>query len=184
MEKSELGKYTDFLLSVAIKKCGNLEEARDITQEALLSALSFLSKGGKIDQPKAWLISVLNRKFFDMLRKKYKLPTVCLDAIMDYTAADTAYKGMEESEEEAEIRRNIAFLSNIHREVIIRYYIHNKSVEDIAGELKIPAGTVKSRLYAGREHIKKGFFNMESYTRQSYEPETLYLSWSGRCGMN
>jgi RNA polymerase sigma-70 factor (ECF subfamily) len=60
----------------------------------------------------------------------------------------------------------------------------NQSVEQIARELNIPVGTVKSRLSDGREQIKKGFEAMESYKKQSYEPEHLHVACSGRSGLN
>lgn len=184
MPKTELEQNIDFLLSAALHKCGSLEDAEDLVQETLLSALTFLSKGGVIEDMKAWLLTVLNRRFYDMLRKKYSKPTISCDMVFDIPDKDDALEDIIKSEEAENIRREIAYLSKLYREVIIRRYMKNQSVEQIARELNIPVGTVKSRLSGGREQIKKGFEAMESYTKQSYEPELLHVACSGRSGLN
>jgi RNA polymerase sigma factor (sigma-70 family) len=184
MLKTELEQNIDFLLSAALHKCGNLEDAQDLAQETLLSALTFLSKGGVIEDMKAWLLTVLNRRFYDMLRRKYNKPTVSCDTVFDIPDDDDALENIIKSEEAEKIRREIAYLSKLYREVIIRRYMKNQSVEQIARELNIPVGTVKSRLSGGREQIKKGFKAMENYTKQSYEPEHLHVACSGRSGLN
>ena len=65
----------------------------------------------------------------------------------------------------------------------MRYYMHGESIKQISKSLGIPENTVKSRLDTGRKHMRKEF-DMENYTKQSYEPETLRLSFSGKMGMN
>lgn len=175
----------EFLLSAAIHKCESLEDAKDLAQETLLSALCHLSKGGEIRDMKAWLVTVMNRRFYDKLRKKYKLPVIsydaCSDALADYS--DHTDELIRQEEAEA-VRREIAYLSLIYRDIIVRRYMKNESIEQIAKALKIPAGTVKSRLSGGREQIRKGIETMESYVKQSYEPDELWLCNSGKPGLN
>ena len=62
----------------------------------------------------------------------------------------------------------------------MRYYVHGHSVEQIAKELHISAGTVKSRLSSARGQIKEGLKGMEKYDPISYEPKKVTLSiWGG-----
>lgn len=183
MEKKNLTEYADFLLKIAAYKCGNISEAQDLVQETLLAALTALKKGKAIDDPKAWLSVVLNRKYYDMLRKKYRKPTVSLNVSEGIPEIGEIYDSIESSAEAEEIRRCIAYLSRIYRQVLVRFYMHGESVKRIAEELGIPENTVKSRLDAGRKHIRKEFA-MENYTSQSYEPDILYIACSGRSGIN
>jgi len=175
LQREELEKQIDFLHSVALHKSGNLEDAKDLAQETLLSALLYLSSGREIENLKAWLVSVLNRKFYDLLRKKYKMPTVCYDLVSETADDSDDFNLIFESEEAEEIRRQIAFLSKLYREVIVRHYMNGESVEKIASDLNIPVGTVKSRLSGGREHIKKGIDFMDKFIKQSYEHDNLYV---------
>jgi RNA polymerase sigma-70 factor (ECF subfamily) len=60
----------------------------------------------------------------------------------------------ERKEEFGWVQRAIASLSVQHRIVIVLYYVNNQSIKEIADILDIPVGTVKSRLYYGRQSLK------------------------------
>ena len=88
MRNYEIENQIDFLLSAALVKCGNLEDAQDLTQDTLLAALTYLSKGNKIHEIRGWLLTVLNRKFYFRLRQKYKISIVSIGedvALIDET---------------------------------------------------------------------------------------------------
>lgn len=84
MERLE--QEMDFLLSAALRKCKNLQDAEDLAQETMLAALSYEARGGRIRDIRPWLVSVLDRKYCDMLRRQYRRPTVSIGA--DFDMAD------------------------------------------------------------------------------------------------
>lgn len=182
MDKVNLIEYADLLLDAALYKCGNIADAQDLVQDTLLAALAAMAKK-PIDDPKAWLMTVLNRKYYDLLRRKYNKPTVSFDVTEDIPDSGEIYDAVEKSAEAEEIRRCLAYLTKLYREVMVRYYMHGEKVRDIAASLGISENTVKSRLDAGRKRIGKEFA-MENYTKQSYEPEELWISCSGQSSLN
>ncbi len=182
MQKKELEKEIDFLLSAAIKKCGNAYDAEDLVQETMLSALAYLRRGNDIDDIRAWLLTVLNRKYFDMLRKHYRQPITHIADGFDVIDERDEIAEICTTDEGEAVRKAISRLASIHREVIVRHYMNGESVCDIARALDIPEGTVKSRLHSGREQMKKGIETMEKYSAQSYAPIRLNLSNSGNIG--
>ena len=185
MNKNNLWSYADYLLKIAVYKTGNIVDAEDIVQETLLAALTFLEKGGSAENPKAWLASVLNRKYYDHLRRKYRKPTVCIDVISEQAEDNEIFEEIERSQEAENIRRCLAMLTENYREVVVRHYMKGQKLSDIAKELDIPLSTVKSRLYAGRGIMEKEFeMNNNSYAKQSYEPETLWIGCTGQTGLN
>jgi len=190
MPKHEIENHIDFLLSAALNKCKNLEDAQDLTQDTLLAALTYLSKGNAIHDIKGWLLTVLNRKFYYKLRQKYKIPVVSIGSetditdIIDIIDETNPIDDILKTDEIESLRRSIAYLSKLHREVIVRHYMNGERIEKIARELGVPQGTVKSRLSAGREKIKKELDNMENYQKQSYEPIDICVSNHGIQGMN
>lgn len=86
-------------------------------------------------------------------------------------------------EDAAELRRRILYLSETTREVLIRHYFNGYSIADIAKQIGIPAGTVKSRLSAGREKIKEGWMKPMP-EKKTCIPGFLNVSYSGSDGAN
>ncbi len=178
--KNEISNYTEYLFSVALKKYGNLTDAEDLAQEVILAALSYKNRGGMITNMQSWLSSTLNHKWNDMLRKKYKLPTVSIDMVAEEFEEEIT----SDSITAEQVRREIAYLAKLQRDVVVKHYLQGKKVQDIADELDVPKGTVLSRLSSGREQIRKGLETMEQYEKQSYIPERLDVSYHGRPGLH
>lgn len=174
----------EFLLSAALRKCGNLQDAEDLAQETILAALQYEARGKQIDNIRSWLSTVLSRKYCDMLRRRYRRPYVSMGEDFDIVCEFPFPDDPEAMDEAQCARREIAFLTATYREVMVRHYMEGQSVADIAAALGIPEGTVKSRLSAGRSHVKEGLNNMEYYGRQSYKPIRLFVTNSGCSGMN
>lgn len=148
-----------------------------------MAALNLLDSGRTAENPKGWLSSVMNRKFYDSIRRKYRKPTVSMNVVTELAEEMRLYENMEKTEEAENMRRCVAMLSKNYREVIVRHYMNGESVKEIAKALGVPENTVKSRLYTGRSHIGKDF-KMENYTKQSYQPETLWIGSTGQTGIN
>ena len=58
-------------------------------------------------------------------------------------------------EEWKDIRKAIASLSLQQRVVVVLYYINDLSLQEISEILDVPVGTIKSRLFYGRQALKK-----------------------------
>ena len=180
--KYDLDEYVDKLYSAAVKKVRDTYAAQDIAQETFLAAISQLSRGKRPDNLWAWLLAILSNKYCDWLREKYNRPQISFEEYPFEIAREEAAD--DDSAEKLEaIRRELGYLGRIHREVMVRFYMHGHTVERIAEELRIPVGTVKSRLNIGRQHVRKGVTDMENYTKQSYEPDTLQIVISGEPGL-
>lgn len=181
--------YTESLLSAAIQMCGRVEDAEDLTEETLLAALTALARGDHIEHLQAWLFSVLKRKHHDLLRAKYRKPTLSFDTGFDAldiaNAEDTPIDSRLLKEETCEeVRRQVAYLAEQYRVIIVKYYFRGESIQTIAGALGIPVGTVKSRLDFSRKQLKKGIETMQTYSEYSYMPKYLHICNSGCCGDN
>lgn len=66
-------------------------------------------------------------------------------------------------QEELELlSKSMTKLANIHRDILVHFYIKNQSVKEIAAVLKLPTGTVTSRLSDARKNLKENFETMEN----------------------
>lgn len=180
MAGEEIIEYYDYLMGLAASRCGSQSDAEDLVGDTMLAAIALVRKGEKIEHPKTWLANTFFHKYSDSLRKKYRAPvTLYLEDGMD--VSEEFDEDILCPEEAARVRKELNHLGRINREVLIRFYYGNQSVADIAGGLGIPEGTVKSRLYAGRDQMKKGLENME--TKENVMPGKLYLSFGGADGL-
>ena len=180
MKNDEIIQYYDYLMRLAISKCALQTDAEDLVSDTMLAAFAYIHKGGRIEHPKTWLTNTLYHKHNDNLRKKYRTPvTVSLDeSVAIAEEKDDRYLVTEEA---AAVRKELNHLGFITREVLIRHYYGNQSICDIAQGLAIPEGTVKSRLFAGRNQIKKGLETMER--RENCLAGRLDLSFGGSTGL-
>lgn len=118
LDFEELLPYMDILYKTALTKTRDRHLAEDFVQETYLHALSALAKGTEIQNPKAYLLSVLRNRFFMDLRKRYQTATVYYDETPeDLFCEDTSCDGLIQSEEWEAIRRQLAFLSKTYRDV-------------------------------------------------------------------
>ena len=182
--KHEIQKEIPNLLSAALAKCGALADAEDLVQETLLAALEYLAHGGVIEEPSRFLHTVLNRRFYDMLRRKYRLPTVSIGEGFDIMDDEDFTETFLSADETESVRREVSYLAASYREIITAHYFYGKSVSAIADRMGLPVGTVKSRLDFGRKQMKKGLETMKNYEENSYRPKKLYVANSGMNGMN
>ena len=187
MRTEELLEHADYLLGAAAGKCDSWDDAQDLVQAVLLEGLLAVRSGKKIDNARNWLVTVLNRRFYDMLREKYRKPLVFCgldyDPVRDAAAMQDLPEDGEELTEEENLRRLVARMTKQYREVLIRHYFRGQGVREIAERLSLPENTVKSRLRLGRDILRKDL-TMEKYEKQSFEPEQLWLMCTGIPGLN
>ncbi len=180
MKNNDIIEYYDYLMQLAILKCGSQADAEDLVGDTMLAAYTYIRGGKTIEHHKTWLANTLLHKHNNRLRKKYRSPvTVCLDEGLDIFDEEEDSGGLT-SEEAAKVRKELNYLAYITREVLIRFYYGNQSVATIAKGLGVPEGTVKSRLHTGRSQVKKGIETMEN--RDNYLPGKLDLSFGGSDG--
>ena len=73
-------------------------------------------------------MTVLNRRYYDMLRRKYRKPLVSFDVIEDIPENNAVWDKIESSEAGENIRRSLSSLVSLYRQVMVRYYMHNESI--------------------------------------------------------
>jgi RNA polymerase sigma-70 factor, ECF subfamily len=67
--------------------------------------------------------------------------------------AITAEESLQASERNALVRRCLERLSPAHREIIDLVYYHEKSVDEVAAIVGVPAATVKTRMFYARKRL-------------------------------
>ena len=124
----------------------NEADARDVVQEAFVSAWVHLPRLRDVGRFDAWLNRIVVNQCRDVLRRRRRTREVAIDdiALVDPTG------GPEISTLDAAFER----LGVDQRHLLVAHHLHRQPVADIARQLGIPAGTVKWRLHAARRALE------------------------------
>jgi RNA polymerase sigma factor (sigma-70 family) len=137
---------------------GNRTDAEDIVQDACMRALSSLD-AAQIEQPRAWLMTIVRNTTFTWLAKNRPKTVVLTDdaQLLETAAAQGTGESAPNPEEaliaaadEAALDNAIAALPHVYREVIVMRDINGLSYREIAAAIGAPQGTVMSRLARAR----------------------------------
>ncbi|MHC4739357.1 MAG: RNA polymerase sigma factor [Planctomycetota bacterium] len=123
----------------------NKEGAWDITQETWLGIIRGLRKLHDPANFKAWVYKITTNKSIDWIKKRKADKHISIEDVQEhqYKKKDT---GINELLEKLDLRKKV---------VLSLYYFEQLTVPEISTALKIPTGTVKSRLHSARKELKE-----------------------------
>jgi RNA polymerase sigma-70 factor (ECF subfamily) len=124
---------------------GDLGEAQDAVQEAWVRAWLRWERVGTYDQPLQWVRRVAMNLAVSRWRRTRR---IVIGAVRAESAVPDG--GLEDH---VDLRRALAALPVAARRVVVLHHLVGLSVDEIATELGVPAGTVKSRLSRARRSL-------------------------------
>ncbi len=160
---------------VALKVCGNSQDAEDLTQEAYLTALEKLPQLQEAEKFPSWLYMIVANKCRDYLKKKKPALFTELqkddDTVSDW--ADDREENLPEVKLDHQetvqlVAEMIDSLPEDQKLCLLLYYRDELSIAQIAQALQISEGTVKSRLNYGRQKVKIKVENLEKQGTKLY----------------
>jgi RNA polymerase sigma-70 factor (ECF subfamily) len=138
-------------------------DADDLVQETFLRAYRYWHTFQRNTDCKRWLSQICRNVLVDS-RRRERHETAVEDAELESLAAVRIHKaavaaGLGDLYARIDlgpaILAAIARLDPIFREVVVLSDIEERSYEEIARQLEIPLGTVRSRLYRARRHLQE-----------------------------
>jgi RNA polymerase sigma-70 factor (ECF subfamily) len=142
----------------ALRLVGNSAAAEDIVSEVFIELWRHAASFEGRARLSTWILAIARNKAVSAMRRRIDQPLdeAAAEAIPDHAA--TAEDSLVAAERSALLRRCLAQLSAEHREIIDLVYYHERSIEEAAAILGIPAGTIKTRMFHARrrlaEHLK------------------------------
>jgi RNA polymerase sigma-70 factor, ECF subfamily len=103
----------------------------------------------------SFLLGIARNKAIDLVRREESLKRAKEALAAEFAGsseAEPAGAGMEEREE---VRSALAKLSDVQREAIVLAYFGGRTYREVAGELRIPEGTAKTRLRDGLIRLRE-----------------------------
>lgn len=139
------GSYGRLVLQL-FALCGDLADAEDAVQEAFVRAIRQGRAFDDVSNPEAWLRTVaLNHQ-----RNSWRHAKVVRKFATNVPGQQTI---PELGPDHVAVVRALAELDPDQRQVVVLRYLADLAISEIAYELGVPEGTVKSRLSRGRERL-------------------------------
>ncbi|NLY89474.1 MAG: sigma-70 family RNA polymerase sigma factor [Firmicutes bacterium] len=135
------------VLGYFLKLTQDPELAKDLTQETMVRAIKNLRKYRSEAKFSSWLIAVGSNFYRDELRKK--------KAELKMSDGYLSVLEKQEETETVDIKRALLELPVEKRIPLILKYYYDYSYREIAAALKIPLGTVRSRLHSAVRQLRE-----------------------------
>lgn len=125
---------------------GDTEAAWDITQESWLGIIRALSRLNDPARFRSWAYRIVTNKASDWIRRSKSAGQISLDELPEPEREQKEDTGIRELLDKLDMRKKV---------VLNLYYFEQLSVSEMSTALRIPAGTVKSRLHGARKELKE-----------------------------
>ena len=183
--------YMGKIFYYCLRKTGDSHEAEDLASDITLQILTALHEGVEILSFPAWVWQIARNRYALWAKTNRRRgenesfidpddpETENILTAGGYNITPSVAEAYARDEEMAVLRRELAFLGRDYREIVVAYYIEDRSVGDIARALGQPEGTVKSRLFRSRNLLKEGMKMAREFGPKSYKPEEVRFASSG-----
>jgi len=169
------------IFGFALKRCSDVHDAEDLSQEIVMRVYSALIKRDDIEDAAKYIWAAAHNCLANYYRDKTRFVIgTPIDELGELLHDESDFtQDIELKETVGRMRREIAYLSKIQRHVVIAYYFENKKQEEIAHELSVPLGTVKWHLFEAKKELRKGMELQRNSSELKFNP----IKFSS-CGIN
>lgn len=171
-------EYLPKLFYFSLGKTGSEQAAEELVSDIYYQILLSLKRGNVPHNLSAWVWKIARNcyaKWADNKRLGFMRNQEDDFNPDEYPDGIDMENDMILSEELKIMRRELALIRKEYREIIVSHYFENKSVSNIAQQLNVPVGTVKTRLQNGRKKLKEGMNMTREFGSRSYNPEEVHF---------
>ena len=141
-----VSRWQKRLWRYAYRLVGDTEAASDITQESWLGIIKGIRKLNDPARFKPWAYKIVTNKANDWMRKSKNTRNISIEETQNNRHKEKKDIGVKELVRKLDFRKKV---------VLSLYYFEQLSISEISLALRIPKGTVKSRLASARKEFKE-----------------------------
>ncbi len=164
-------EYLKPVFGFALKRCKNVQDAEDLSQDIILKAYRALISRDDIEQPDKFIWTIahntMSNYYRDISRQVIGVPIEDMEELL---ADPSSYMDEMDHRQIGRLQKEIAYLSKMQYRIVLAYYFENKNQKEIAAELGIPLGTVKWHLFEAKKELKRGMNTMRKASELKFNP--------------
>lgn len=149
------GRHSRQAYGMALRVLGDGRLAEDAVQEAFLNVWTTASRfDAERGAPTSWLLTLVHRRAVDTVRRQQKHSYDQIDG-RDEEAAEQDFRDLDFSPRF--VRAQLALLPRRDRELLVWAHYEGLSQAEIARRVRLPLGTVKSRMFHAYAKLRAAF---------------------------
>ena len=147
-----LRQYKTKVFHLAFSILGNQEQAEDASQEIFIRVWRALPGYRAQSSVSTWIYSIARNTCLTALKSAGARRTISLEDPATRAAAEKKSKSVEPTRS-PDLERLVDALPENQRQVVILFYMEEKSHEEVSRLLGMPIGTVKTHLHRARKEL-------------------------------
>ena len=149
-----LMKHRNLLRNYAFNLTRNIQDAEDLFQDTYLRAFTYKDKFNEATNFRAWTCTIMKNIFINAYRRSVKKMEVVHNGIEGEPFYESTGKvNIENYSEREDISKAIEKLRADYRYCFTKFFEGYK-YKEIADELRIPIGNIKTNIYMARRKLK------------------------------
>jgi RNA polymerase sigma-70 factor (ECF subfamily) len=153
---SKFYQMSSILQSFAYNLTRNVEDARDLFQDTAFRAMSNRDKFRQGTNFKAWIFTIMKNIFINNYRKKIRANTVLDSTDNQFFINSSTAAAPNSAEMEMTLQELSKMIAALDDSIRIPFELHFEGFryQEIAEQLDLPLGTIKSRIFFARKELK------------------------------
>jgi RNA polymerase sigma-70 factor, ECF subfamily len=151
-------EHLDALFNLALYLTRDWSQAQDLVQETYLRAFRFAHRFEAGTNLRAWLFQILRNTFLTFYRLREREPALAADGVPDWDTPvfhDAPEETGAAMEAHTDLERAMARLPPEFRMVLVLAEVEGMPLDQVARVMDCPVGTVKSRIFRGKERLRE-----------------------------
>ena len=165
--------YMEKVFYFCLRKCGDPTEAEDLASEITCEIMAALRKGTVPVSFAGWVWRIARNRYSRWADAKRRRSELISGDELPAEPGIIDENDDPDAERLSALRRELAFIREDYRRVLVAHYIDDRPVQDIADGLGLSRGTVLSRLHRARKQMKEGMNMAREFGARSYKPEEI-----------